>query len=148
MGKGSLKVRAYTSQALVPLQDVLVYVSDEKGNLIGANLTNEYGESPTYDIDAPNKDISTDPNATLQPFTLVNILAYRAGYYIYRILNAQIFDGILSIENLQMLPLPINNAEVNPNIVVDIISQPLQPSNSPAQSVPSSFVFPLRKKGE
>ena len=109
MQKGSLLVRTYIADMLIPIRDVRVTVTENNGNgeeIIAFRLTDENGKTEIIEIDTPDIELSLDQNNTFKPFTNVNIKVEKEGFIIFVIKNVQIFADRLSEQNIEMIPLP------------------------------------------
>ena len=109
MQKGSLLVRTYIADMLIPVRDVRVTVTENNGNgeeILAFRLTDENGKTDIIEIDTPDMELSLDQNNTLKPFTSVNIKVEKEGFIIFIIQNVQIFANRLSEQNIEMIPLP------------------------------------------
>ncbi|MBQ7954063.1 MAG: hypothetical protein IJ332_04925 [Clostridia bacterium] len=109
MQKGSLLVRTYIADMLIPVRDVRVTVTENNGNgeeILAFRLTDENGKTDIIEIDTPDMELSLDQNNTLKPFTSVNIKVEKEGFIIFIIQNVQIFANRLSEQNIEMIQLP------------------------------------------
>lgn len=109
MQKGSLLVRTYIANMLIPIRDVRVTVTENNGNgeeILAFRLTDENGKTEIIEIDTPDMELSLDQNNTIKPFTSVNIKVEKEGFVIFVIRNVQIFANRLSEQNIEMIPLP------------------------------------------
>lgn len=106
MGKGFLKVSVTTGNAY-PLENVLVIVTrfiNGNEEIVNILQTNESGETPVIELDAPLKNGRevSDKN----PYTFYNILTSAEGYYQVQNRNVALFSGITSIQPVNLIPLP------------------------------------------
>ncbi len=109
MQKGSLLVRTYIADMLIPIRDVRVTVTENNGNgeeILAFRLTDENGKTEIIEINTPDMELSLDQNNTLKPFTSVNIKVEKEGFIIFVIKNVQIFANRLSEQSIEMIPLP------------------------------------------
>ena len=112
MQKGSLLVRTYISNMLIPVIGTRVTVteSDENGeNLLAFRLTDENGKTDIIEIETPDIELSLDQDNTEKAYTGVNIKVEKDGFVIFIIKNVQIFANRLSEQNIEMIPLPENS---------------------------------------
>lgn len=104
--KGYIQVRAYESNAIIPLQDVSIAITDAGGSAIALRLTNRNG---TLDVpvavDVPEVVYSQSPNTGVIPYAVVNLYARLENYEQIEIENLQIFANTVTIQNLEMIPL-------------------------------------------
>ena len=105
--QGYLQVRAYASNAQLPLKDVAVTVTDAGGAAIAMRLTNRSGllEQPII-IEVPNLSAGQSPNTGITPYTTVNIYARIENYQEIRNERVQIFPDTVTVQNLEFIPLP------------------------------------------
>jgi len=103
---GYIQVHAYTSFAQLPLQDVAITVTDTDGAAIAMRLTNRSGllDKP-IEITVPDLSASQTPNTGVIPFTTVDLYAKLEDYEEIHIERLQIFPGIITNQNLEMIPL-------------------------------------------
>lgn len=109
MQKGSLLVRTYISNMLIPIRDVRVTVTENNGNgeeILAFRLTDENGKTDIIEINTPDMELSLDQNNTIKPFKNVNIKVEKEGFIIFIIKNVQVFANRLSEQNIEMIPLP------------------------------------------
>ena len=104
---GSLRVRVYTSRAQLPIEDATVTVTqplDRGSQLIATRITDESGLIPLLTI--PTPPIGESQSAgTPTPFATVDITVDHPKYERVLIENAQIFPGIISEQNIPLLPI-------------------------------------------
>lgn len=124
---GLLTVRVYTSEAQLPISDAAVTVTQETGNgsrLIASRVTDQSGKIASVRISTPELSGSLSPG-TDNPFALVNILIDHPGYERVLIENVQLFPGILTQQNVDLLPLSVQPGSFNMTEIVDITEQEL-----------------------
>ena len=102
---GYIQVRAYTSIAQYPLQDVAITVTAIDGTAIAMRLTDRNGLIRPIPIPVPNKSESQTPNPPEQPFAVVNLYAHLRGYERVESENLQVFADTTTLQNLEMVPL-------------------------------------------
>ena len=102
---GFLQLRAYTSAAQFPLQDVAVTVTATDGTAIAMRLTDRNGLITPIEIPVPDRSESLQPNPPEQPFAQVNLYARKRGYEQVEAENLQIFADTTTYQNLEMIPL-------------------------------------------
>lgn len=104
--RGYIQVHAYTSYAQIPLKDVAVSVTDAGGAAIALRLTNRSGElDAPIEIEVPDLSAGQSPNTGIIPFAVVNLYARLNNYEAIEIENLQIFPGVTTLQNLEMIPL-------------------------------------------
>lgn len=103
---GYIQVHAYASNAQIPLQDVTVSVSATDGTVIALRLTDRSGRIEAIPIPVPDRAESLAPNPGERPFATVNIAARLQDYEQIFIENVQVFAGVITDQELAMIPLP------------------------------------------
>lgn len=104
--KGYIQVRAYESNAIIPLQDVSIAITDVSGSAIALRMTNRNGTlDEPITIDVPEIIYSQSPNSGVIPFAVVNLYARLENYEQIEIENLQIFANTVTVQNLEMIPL-------------------------------------------
>ena len=102
---GYIQVRAYESFALLPLENVAITVTDQDGTAIAMRLTDRNGRIGPIEIPVPEISYSLAPDPGEKPFTNVNLYARKKGYEQIENENLQVFAGITTDQNLEMIPL-------------------------------------------
>ena len=110
---GTLSVRVYTSQAQIPLEGATVVVAapgeEGKYKLLSIQNTDSSGQICPVTIDAPALGESTSPGGlpgTGRPFALCDVWAEQPGYAMLQVENVQIFPGVETVQNMELIPLP------------------------------------------
>ena len=122
---GYTQVRAYTSVAQYPLQDVAITVTATDGTAIAMRLTDRNGLIRPIPIPVPNKAESQSPNPPEQPFTVVNLYAHLRGYERIESENLQVFADTTTLQNLEMVPLSELPASWDQSVIFDTPPQNL-----------------------
>jgi len=102
---GYIQVNAYESYARLPLQDVAVTITAEDGTAIAMRLTNRSGQIVPVEIPVPDLSDSQSPDPGVRPFATVNLYAHLRGYEQVEAENLQVFPGIVTVQDLNMIPL-------------------------------------------
>ena len=102
---GYIQVRAYTSYAQFPLQNVAITVTATDGTAIAMRITNRNGQITPIEIPVPDKSESQSPEPGERPFTAVNLYARLKGYEQVESENLQVFADTTTYQNLEMIPL-------------------------------------------
>lgn len=109
---GTLTVRVYTSQAQIPVEGATVVVTapgkNGKMKLLSVQATDRSGEIRPITIPAPEREESTSPNdaGAPQPFAVCNVWAEHPGYAMLETEGVQIFPGVQTVQEVELLPLP------------------------------------------
>ena len=104
---GYVNVHAYESKAQIPLRDVAIAITDEKGDAIALRLTNRNGMlDKSISIQVPDLKESQTPNSDQPPFAVVNIYARKENFEQIEVQRVQVFANITTDQELEMIPLP------------------------------------------
>lgn len=103
---GYIQVRAYTSRALIPIQNVAIAIRTPQGELIAARLTNRSGmiDEPVA-ISVPDLQAGLEPGTGVIPYTLISIHARVENYEQIEAENIQVFPNTVTTQNLELIPL-------------------------------------------
>ena len=104
---GFLTIRTYTSAAQLPVEDVTVSVTrpDSKGTrLFATRITDESGLVGPIAIPTPDRSESLQAGVAA-PYTTVDIIADHPNYERVLVENAQVFAGVLSQQDIALIPL-------------------------------------------
>lgn len=102
---GYIQVRAYTSNAQYPLQNVAITVTSQDGTAIAMRLTDRSGKITPIPIPVPDKSESQSPDPAERPYAVVNLYARLKDFEQTEAENLQVFAGTTTIQNLEMIPL-------------------------------------------
>lgn len=102
---GYIQVRAYTSVAQLPLEDVAVSVTAPDGTAIALRLTDESGRIDPIEIPVPDKAFSQSPDMGEIPYASVNLHARLKGFEQFEMEGVQVFADTVTDQNLAMIPL-------------------------------------------
>lgn len=102
---GYIQVRAFESFAQLPLEDVAITITSTDGTAIAMRLTNRNGRIDPVEIPVPELAESQTPDPPERPYAVVNLYAHLRGYEQVEAENLQVFAGIVTVQDLQMIPL-------------------------------------------
>ena len=102
---GYIQVHAYASNARLPLQDVAVRITDMNDNPIALRVTDRSGLIVPVEISVPDVSASQTPDSGIVPFTRVNIYARLENYERIEAKDVQVFPDVVTLQNLEMIPL-------------------------------------------
>ena len=104
--QGYIQVHAYESNAVIPLANVAVAITDASGSAIALRLTNRNGQlDEPVAILVPDLVYSQSPGTGVIPFSVVNLYARLENYEQITIENLQIFPNTATLQNLEFIPL-------------------------------------------
>lgn len=129
---GTLSVRVFTSQAQIPLEGATVVVAaageEGKWKLLSIQNTDSSGKIRTITIDAPALGESTSPGGLPgpgAPFALCSVWAEQSGYAMLQVENVQVFPGVETVQNMELIPLPQGLCSLQQRSERDIPAQTL-----------------------
>lgn len=122
---GYIQVRAYTSTAQFPLQDVAITITGIDGTAIAMRLTDRNGRISPIPIPVPDIEESQTPDPPERPFATVNLYARKKGYEQIESENLQVFADTTTLQNLEMIPLAELPLEWDQSVVFDTPPQNL-----------------------
>ena len=102
---GYIQVRAYSSNARIPLQNVAISVSALDGTAIAMQLTDRSGRITPIPVPVPELSASQSPDTGQIPFTAVNLQARLRGYEQIFVKRLQVFPDSTTVQDLEMIPL-------------------------------------------
>ena len=103
---GYIQVRTYSSNAQIPIKDTAVTITDTRGNAIAMRLTNQSGKFDTpVSISVPDLSAGQTPNTGTIPYTAVNLYARSENYEEIEVRDLQVFPNIVTVQNLELIPL-------------------------------------------
>ncbi len=124
---GFLRVRVYTSNAQLPIEDATVTVTQPgatASRLLATRITDESGLIPILTLPTPPPSES-QAAGTPTPYSTVDIIVDHPDYERVLIENAQIFPGIISEQNIPLIPIEERPAVWNLTEVFPVSPQEL-----------------------
>ena len=122
---GYIQVRAYTSYARLPLENVAVTVTAPDGTALALRLTDRSGRIDPIEIPVPDLSYSQSPDPEERPFALVNLYARLRGYEQIENENLQVFADTTTDQYLEMIPLAELPESWDQNVIFDTPPQNL-----------------------
>lgn len=122
---GYINVRAYTSTAQFPLQNVAIAVTATDGTAIAMRLTDRNGLIVPIEIPVPDRSESLAPDPAERPYAVVNLYARLRGYEQVESENLQVFADTTTYQNLEMIPLAELPQQWDQNVIYDTPPQNL-----------------------
>ena len=101
---GYIQAKAYTSRALLPVEDGAISVVDDEGRLLGLRTTDSSGLTTPIRITVPDLSESQSPGNG-KPFVTVNLYARGEGYEQVLARGIQVFADTVTMQELQLIPL-------------------------------------------
>ncbi len=104
--QATLIFQLYTARGGQPVANARVVVTDPETGATRTMTTNSSGRTPELCVTAPPASISLDPDAQELPYKAYNAAIQASGFVPVTVEGIQVFDGIESIEALEMNPVP------------------------------------------
>ena len=110
-GMGGVIVRVTTASGAIPLEDALVTIREYRtgsgGDIVATLMTNSSGLTDKVSLPAPPKSLSLSPGNG-KSYSSYIIEVKKDGYNNQQYINVPIFDGIIAVQNADLVPLPEN----------------------------------------
>lgn len=120
---GYLIVNVVTARGAIPLAGaaVTIYDNDTVGKpIIVVLYTDTSGKTERYALPAPSRELTQQP-CVIKPYATYMIQVNMDGFYTVTNNNVPIFDGVTSIQPVEMVPLAeFNSDSVYPHIGLEI----------------------------
>jgi len=113
MGQGYLIVRASMANDVLPVQDAVVTVRDDSGQILYTLKTDTSGETEAVALCAPDRALSLDPGFFGVPYSTYQVELQADGFVTEVINGVQILDGEEAVEQVDMHPLIPGENEVH-----------------------------------
>lgn len=115
MASGTIITQTRTSDAYLPVENATVAfyeaLAQGNGTLLALRKTDASGKTAPVELETPNLADSQQPVSVLgtKPYRTVNIIADHPGFEQITVDGIQIFDGIITYQDIMLVP---NNAYV------------------------------------
>ena len=113
---GNLSVRTYTANGALPVGGALVEIyGAEEGNrdLFYSVITDRDGKTEDILLPTPQRALSLTPESIELPYSVYDIEVSAPGYYSKKIRGLTVFQGITSMQLVNMIPLSETNPSEN-----------------------------------
>ena len=131
MAYGTLISRVRTSDADLPIENAAVaYYKAAPGGvkrLVGLRMTDRSGATQPISLNAPDASASLQPDAAgdPEPYGVVDIVADHPDYNRVTVRQVQVFDGILTTQEIFLVPSPGIGVDAFSDTVYDTPDQGL-----------------------
>lgn len=107
---GKLIVRVFATRAQLPLEGATVVVTTRNENgkfdLVSVQKTDRSGMTKPLEFSTPSTQESTQPNNGGEvPFVTCQVWAEHPGFTVMRTEGVQIFPGVVTRQNMELIPL-------------------------------------------
>lgn len=113
--RGTARFRTFTARGAFPVVGARIVISHEIGGkpYIFYTLTTDIsGQTPEIMLPAPPKELSETPDSKVTPYAAYNAEITAEGYNDVLITNMPIFEGVLSNQNVALVPAMGQPAQV------------------------------------
>lgn len=125
---GTIITRVFTSQARLPLAGAMVAFTqdapDGRRTLLALRMTDTSGMTAPVRISTPPVIDGTSPGGPT-PFAVCDIWAEAPGYELSSIRDVQIFPGVETVQDIELIPLPQTRAQLQDTEVSFVTPQGL-----------------------
>lgn len=107
--KGYIKVTVRTGDEAVGIEDATVMVTaivDGNRMILASGQTDANGNAPEFTLPAPDAELSQSPSPNKRPYNLFDVSVTATGYFNARSVDVPVFEGIVSVQNFSMIPVP------------------------------------------
>lgn len=131
MAFGTIISQVRTSDAYLPIENATVayYENDPTGvkELVGLRKTDSSGKTQPIELSAPDASASQQPEqpGDPEPYRTVDIIADHPDFNRVTILNVQVFEGILTYQDIMLVPSPASGVEPFPGTIFNTGEQGL-----------------------
>ena len=114
---GFLTINVRTANGALPIENALVSIYENKefengngditnsnGYLLYSVRTNKNGQTEKLALPTKNASLSQSPG-NIHPFMSYNVFASKEGYFDSDVINIPVFQGITSIQPINLVPL-------------------------------------------
>lgn len=126
--QGTISIRAFTSRAQIPIPGAAAAVTRPAGQgrhqLVALRITDENGLTEPVPLPAPLLSQSDQPGGA-QPFAVCDVWVEHPDYRLLHMENVQLFPGVETRQDAELMPLPEYPEEGDMTVVVDVTPQPL-----------------------
>ena len=106
---GYIQVYVRTGDSSSAVEGASVMVTAIVGGqrlLIASGVTDISGAAPRFSVPVPSSGLSQSPAPSARPYSLYDISVTAAGYFNARSVDVPVFEGITSVQDFSMIPVP------------------------------------------
>lgn len=119
--EGWIQVIVRKGDNAYPIPDASIIInSTEDGQLklISNTMTDESGKTELIAVPAPNVSYSLESDNNVRPYALYNVSVFADGYFREKSVNVPVFAGITSVQQFNLVPLPLLMKESDETIEI------------------------------
>lgn len=119
--EGWIQVIVRKGDNAYPIPDASIIInSTEDGQLklISNTMTDESGKTELIAVPAPNVSYSLEADNNVRPYALYNVSVFADGYFREKSVNVPVFAGITSVQQFNLVPLPLLMKESDETIEI------------------------------
>ena len=105
LSTGYLIINTTAAQKIIPVGNTRITIS-QTGEADKTFLSDESGKIPLTEISAPDILLSEAPDPESIPFSVINVMAEKEGFYSTKINNVQVFPERITTLYINMVPIP------------------------------------------
>lgn len=105
--RGTMRFLVFAARGALPIEDAACTISKVFAGervVLASFVTDSSGQTPVVTLPAPDRKLSQTPGSTVQPYALYDAEVTARGYSDVELRNIPVFDGILSIQRVSMIP--------------------------------------------
>lgn len=105
---GKLITKVTSGRDTIPIENAIVLIKpydDGESNVLYSLKTNEDGMTNAVELEAPPRSFSLIPGGNTKAFSQYIMTVIKDGYYTVENIGIPIFEGITSIQSVEMIPL-------------------------------------------
>lgn len=125
---GTILTRVFTSRAQIPVAGATVAFTQRstegRHTLLALRVTGANGRTQPVRVSTPDPSASESPGTT-EPFAVCDIWVESPGYELLVVENVQIFPDTQTLQELELIPLPEQSANLLPEDPVNVPPQNL-----------------------
>jgi hypothetical protein len=109
-GTGYILVNVRAGEESSPIEGASVKVTaivNGSRLILAEGLTNMSGTTIKFALPAPDAEHSQTPDGEYRPYSLYDVSVSAAGFFNARSVDVPVFDGITSVQNFGMIPVPV-----------------------------------------
>ena len=86
--------------------------------LIASGIADNSGTAPLFEVPVPDPSFSQQPDSEIRPYSLYDISVTAKGFFNARSVDVPVFSGITSIQNFNMIPVPLLMKETDETLTI------------------------------